>query len=532
MTNKTASTITFKHPYSLEKARWIREKFVMEKDAKKRTDFLMELSESFGTKGAEVLNYIANDYRVFVRDDQLWPDFEDDSWNTCVWSCGRAYGKTFCGVPAAIEFAIQYPGTHMGLLAPSFAMARGNMVLGASGIIKLSPPGFKPTFNKSEGSLKWPNGSTAQIFSSENGDRVRGQNLGFILADEFAFFKFSGDDKDLWKMSKLALRAGKSPKSIITTSPKPINELKELHKQSKKKGSKVIFKTGTTFDNYTLPQSYIDEVKLDEGTSLYNQEILGMILDENPNAIFDLANIKRVNLDDQGMDPDEYDKRYKKLLDSMNEIVVSVDPHVSEEVDSDLTGITVLGRKGSKGYIFEDFSKRGKLKTIYEDIVKYYYKYNADCIVAEVNQGGDLIQSMIHNVDEMVPVEKVFASKGKKSRAEPIGLLYERGQIYHVGVHRELESEMCEYNPTVSKKSPDRMDSMVWGLTKLFPNKSVGMFSNGSVTESFDLRTNKTKQSNLYHEEMEILSGKKDPVFSMGDDRPSLGTGDFDVFGL
>lgn len=90
MTNKTASTITFKHPYSLEKARWIREKFVMEKDAKKRTDFLMELSESFGTKGAEVLNYIANDYRVFVRDDQLWPDFEDDSWNTCVWSCGRA----------------------------------------------------------------------------------------------------------------------------------------------------------------------------------------------------------------------------------------------------------------------------------------------------------------------------------------------------------------------------------------------------------------------------------------------------------
>ncbi len=461
----------YDHPYTMKQARWIREKFIFEKDEDKRKRFLVELSEIFGSRASEVLQYIAQDYRVFIRDDQMWTDFDDPSWVGSVWSCGRAYGKTWAGSPAVIEYAMQHAGCHIGLFAPTFGMGRDNMVLGASGIIKLAPKGFKPKYNKSEGSLVFPNGSTAKLFSAENGDRVRGQNFHLIWADEFSFFKFTGGDTDLWKMGKMALRSGKNPKYIITTSPKPIKELKDLYIASQKEGSNIIFKTGTTFDNYALPQSYIDEVKLGEGTSLYNQEILGMILDENPNAIFSNENILRIDLDDTKEDPDKFNERMMKLINSMDKIVIGVDPNVVEDIESDETGIVICGRKQDKGFVFKDISKRDKISNIWKTAIRAYHQFQCDAIVVETNNGGDYIPAAIYNIDPMVKVEKVFASRGKRARAEPIGLLYERLKIYHVGIHRELESQMCEYNPQVHAKSPDYQKS-VWRIKKLIHCKN------------------------------------------------------------
>lgn len=369
--------------------------------------------------------------------------------------------NTYCGAPAVIDYAIEHPNARIGLIAPTFGMGRTNMIEGSSGILQISPKGFKPTYNKSDGSLTWPNGATAKLFSAENGDRVRGENLHFLWADEFCFFKFTNGDDDVWKMAKMALRAGRDPKYIITTSPRPIKQIKELNELSKKPKSKVVFRTGTTFDNYALPQSYIDEVKLGEGTSLYNQEILGMILEENTNAIFVNENILRIELDVSGEDYEEYDKRLQKLIEGMDSIVVGVDPNVVEDIESDETGIVVCGRKGDKGYVFKDASRRGKISDIYKTVIDLYYEYRADCIVVETNNGGDFIPNAIFNIDPHVVVEKVFASRGKRARAEPIGLLYERKKIYHVGIHRELEAQMTEYNPQVHSKSPDYLKS-VW----------------------------------------------------------------------
>lgn len=498
----------YQHPYDLKTARWIREKFIFEKDKDKQREFLTELSSMFGSKAADVLEYISNDYRVFIRDDQMYPDYNDTSWIGVVWSCGRAYGKTYCGAPATIEYAMQHPNSRIGLFAPTFGMGKTNMVEGSSGIMALSPRGFKPKWNKSEGSLTWSNGSTAKIFSAENGDRVRGENFHFVWGDEWAFFKFTGDDRDLWKMGKMALRSGKDPKFLITTSPRPIKPLKDLYTKSLKVGSNIIFKTGTTFDNYSLPQSFIDEVKLGEGTSLYNQEVLGMILEENLGAIFTNENILRIDLDSASEDPDEYNQRVAKLIQSMDKICVGVDPNVVEDIESDETGITIVGRKGDKGYVFKDGSRRGKIKDIYEDIVKYYYQYQADCVVVETNNGGDFIPAAIYNIDPMVKVIKVFASRGKKARAEPIGLLYERQKIYHVGVHRELESQMCEYNPQIHKKSPDRMDSLVWGLTYLFPSSMRGLFDSDAVQESLSLKRKENVITDLHQEMRDILKGE------------------------
>lgn len=370
-------------------------------------------------------------------------------------------GKTWCGSPATIEFAINNPNARIGLVAPTFAQGRTNMLEGSSGIVALSPIGFQPKYNRSDGSLTWPNGATAKIFSSENGDRVRGENFHFLWIDEFAFCRLTGGDDCVWKMAKMALRAGNHPRYIITTSPRPIKPLKDLYDQSQKEGSNIVFTTGTTFDNYSLPQSFIDEIKLGEGTSLYNQEVLGMILEENLGAIFTFETIKRLDLDDVGLDPDKYDERYLKLVKSMDSIVVAVDPNVVEDINSDETGITVVGRKNDKGYVFKDASRRGKISEIYRDIVRLYYEYNADAVVIETNNGGDFIPAAIFNIDPMVVVKKVFASKGKRARAEPIGLLYERGKIYHVGIHRDLEAQMCEYNPQVHKKSPDYVIGLV-----------------------------------------------------------------------
>lgn len=446
---------TFDHPYDLKTARWIREKFILEEDTEKRDLFLADLIEMFGKRASDVLAYIGNDYRVLIRDDQMHPEYSDRTWNGLVFCCGRAYGKTYCGAPAVIDYAIDHPNARIGLIAPTFGMGRTNMIEGSSGILQISPKGFKPTYNKSDGSLTWPNGATAKLFSAENGDRVRGENLHFLWADEFCFFKFTNGDDDVWKMAKMALRAGRDPKYIITTSPKPISQIKELNELSKKPRSKVIFRTGTTFDNYSLPQSYIDEVKLGEGTSLYNQEILGMILEENTNALFTMENIKRIELDVAGENYDDYDNRLQKLIESMDSIVIGVDPNVVEDIKSDETGITVCGRKGDKGYVFKDASRRGKISDIYKTVIELYYTYRADAIVVETNNGGDFIPNAIFNIDPYVVVEKVFASRGKRARAEPIGLLYERGKIYHVGIHRELESQMTEYNPQVHSKSPD-----------------------------------------------------------------------------
>ena len=146
----------------------------------------------------------------------------------------------------------------------------------------------------------------------------------------------------------MALRAGSHPRYILTTSPRPIKALKDLYEQSQKEDSNIVFTTGTTFDNYALPQSFIDEIKLGEGTSLYNQEVLGMILEENLGAIFTYESIKRIDLDGVGEDPDKYDERYRKLVKSMNSIVIAVDPNVVEDINSDETGIAVVGRKGDK----------------------------------------------------------------------------------------------------------------------------------------------------------------------------------------
>ena len=461
----------YEHPYDMNTARWIRNQFIFQEDEKKRKKFLEDLSISFGAKSAEILRYIAQDYRVFIRDDQMCPDFEDTSWTGAIWSCGRGFGKTFSGAPATIEYAMQYHGCRIGLLAPTFGMGKTNMVEGSSGIIGLSPDGFKPKYNKSEGSLTWPNGSTAKIFSAENGERVRGENFHFIWADEFCFFKFTGDDKDLWKMGKMALRSGNDPKYIITTSPRPIKALKDLYIAAQKRGSNLRFTTGTTFDNYSLPQSFIDEVKLGEGTSLYNQEILGIILDENPNALFTTENIIRIDLESGCKDDGDYNNKLTTLVNSMDRIVIGVDPNVVENIDSDETGVVVAGRKGDRGYIFKDASRRGKISEIWQMVVDLYHTYQADAIVVETNNGGDYIPTAIYNIDAMVKVEKVFASRGKRARAEPIGILYERKKVSHVGIHRDLESQMCEYNPQVHQKSPDYLKS-VWRIKKLIHCKN------------------------------------------------------------
>ena len=300
----------------------------MEQSESKRSAFLRDLESMFGNRYAEILRYISNDIRIFLRDDQLTPPYEDKSWVGAIWCTGRGFGKSYCGAAAVIEFAIQTPNARIGLLGPTFAMSKQNMIQGASGILELSPIGFKPKYNKSDGTLTWPNGATAKVFSAENGDRVRGENFHLVWSDEWAFFKRSAGDDDIWDNAKKALRAGRYPRYVITTSPRPIKGLKDLYKDSKKENSNIRFTTGTTFDNYSLPQSFIDEVKLGEGTSLYNQEILGMILEENLGAIFSYESIERINLDDVGLDPDKYDERYLKLVKSMDSIVVAVDPNV------------------------------------------------------------------------------------------------------------------------------------------------------------------------------------------------------------
>ena len=190
---------------------------------------------------------------LILKDDQVCSDFENPEWKGTVYLAGRSYGKKVLGAASVLEYIKQYPNSRIGLLAPTLEMGRTDMIECALGILEQCPEHLKPEYNRKSATIKFADGSEIKLFSSEDGgSRVRGENFNYIWADEFNYFKFSAGDDDLWKMAKMALREGKFPKFLITTSGEPVQELKDLSQSSD-----IRFRYGTALDNTALPASYI-----------------------------------------------------------------------------------------------------------------------------------------------------------------------------------------------------------------------------------------------------------------------------------
>jgi phage terminase large subunit-like protein len=367
---------------------------------------------------------------------------------------GRGAGKTRTAAEWLAWKAISNENTRWAIVAPTHADARDTCVEGESGILNiLKEFGVLKDYNRSISEIFLTNRSRIKLFSGEEPDRLRGPQFHGGWFDELAAFK----RPDAWDQYQFGARLGQHPQTIVTTTPRPTKLIKDL---VDRKGVHVV--RGSTFDNAkNLAPSALAELKLRyENTRLGRQELYGEILDTVEGALWTREMIERARVTD---------------IPPLIRIVVAIDPAVTNNANSDETGIVAAGiTSDNHYYVLSDKSLKASPDAWARQAVNLYHDLGADKIIAETNNGGDMVTLLIKQVDQSAPVKKVTATRGKQLRAEPISSLYEQGRVHHHGYFAELETQMCEWTP-ISSESPDRLDALVWAITELNSGSSSMM---------------------------------------------------------
>lgn len=377
-------------------------------------------------------------------------------WITWLILAGRGFGKTRTGAETCRAWVNQ-GHTFVNLIGATADDARDIMIEGESGILSICPRSERPVYRKSERKLIWPSGAVSLVFTADEPERLRGKQHQKLWADELGAWRYP----ESWDQASLGLRLGIKPQSIVTTTPRPTKIVKALAKDPT-----THVTTGSTYDNKTnLAGAFLSQIITRfEGTRLGRQELNAEILDDNPGALWHR---------------DMIDNSRATEVPELVRVVVGVDPAVTSKEDSDLTGIVVAGRDHQYPphfYIMADRSLTASPDSWAGSVVNAYHEFRADRVVAEVNNGGDLVETVIRYKDGNISFESVHATRGKQIRAEPIAALYEQGRVHHVGYFPDLEDQMCDWDPLLSEKSPDRMDALVWALTQLSDDSGMGFF--------------------------------------------------------
>ncbi len=317
------------------------------------------------------------------------------------------------------------------------------MIEGESGLLAVFPPWNRPKYEPSKRRVTFRNGAIATAFTADEPDRLRGPNHDLAWADELAAWRYP----DAWDMLLLGLRIGVDPRVVVTTTPRPIESIKALVARPDCHVTR-----GSTYDNApNLSGAFLREIlELYEGTTIGRQELHAEILDDVEGALWtrDLLDLHRVT-------------DYPELT----RIVVAIDPAASSGARSAETGIVAAGVRNRDAFVLDDCSMRGSPIDWARAAIALFHRTKADRIVAEANQGGEMITQTLRTVDPSVPVRLVHASRGKQTRAEPVAALYEQGRVHHVGFFPTLEDQLCSWVPGMD--SPDRLDALVWALTEL-----------------------------------------------------------------
>ena len=310
-------------------------------------------------------------------------------------------------------------------------------------------------YNRSIGEILLTNGSRIKLFSADKPDRFRGPQHHGAWCDELAAYRY----EDAWNQLQFGLRLGNHPRVFISTTPRPTKLIRAL--TSRDDGSVVVTR-GSTFDNAAnLAASALADLKIRyEGTRLGRQELYGEIIDEVDGALWTLSLI---------------DESRVEQPPQLVRVVVAIDPATTSGEDSDETGIVVAGiTADGHYYVLEDLTCRESPDTWARIAVNAYKKHKADRIIGETNNGGDMIESLLRQVDPTISYRKVTATRGKIIRAEPVASIYEQHRAHHVGAFAKLEDQMCNYTPD-SDFSPDRLDALVWAMTDLMEGASSMM---------------------------------------------------------
>jgi phage terminase large subunit-like protein len=379
-----------------------------------------------------------------ARDKQLQPKYVDHY----IWLilAGRGWGKTRTGAQDIALYALRNPNSSCAVVAPTHGDLRRVCFGGPSGLISIIPKecfiqsNDQKGYSSSVAEIRLFNGSKITGYAAQEPERLRGPQFHRAWCDEVAAWRYP----EAFDQLMFGLRLGDNPQCVITTTPKPTKLIKDLVKRND-----VHVTSGNTFENEAnLAESALAMLKDKyEGTTLGRQELYAEIVDNLEGALWTNDLIEEARL------KDDTEKE-------LTQIIIAIDPAVTSNANSDETGIVVVGKDhNNEFYVLEDLSGRHSADKWGRIAINAFYDWEADRIVAEVNNGGDLVERLIRNIDNNVPYRSVRATRGKILRAEPIAALYEQRRVHHIGVLPELESQMCSYTGETNS-SPDRCFSM------------------------------------------------------------------------
>ena len=392
---------------------------------------------------------LAQSWDLQGRDEQKPPKC---TWRTWLMLGGRGSGKTRAGAEWVHQLAMsegsQRP-LRIALVAETLGDAREVMIDGVSGLCRIGGL-HRPEFEASRRRLVWRNGTIAQIFSSEDPESLRGPQFDFAWCDELAKWKHAEGTFD---MLQFGLRLGSHPRQLITTTPRPIPLIKKIIADAET----VTVRMATRHNAGNLAPGFL-KVLADRygGTRLGRQEIDGELIEDRTDALWKRETLEALRL---------------KQIVPLHRIVVAVDPPSAASAKDSCCGIIVAGLDGAgRAVVLADCSVDNATPAAWAQcVVRAFRRFDADRVVAEINQGGDMVAAMLKSVDVMLPLKTVRATRGKYLRAEPVAALYEQGRVLHASAMPELEDQMCDFGPDglSSGGSPDRLDALVWALTAL-----------------------------------------------------------------
>jgi phage terminase large subunit-like protein len=369
-------------------------------------------------------------------------------WTTWLILGGRGAGKTRAGAEW-VRAQADNASARIALIGETAREVRAVMIEGVSGLLSVHETCQRPEWEPSRGLVTWKNGAIAQAFSAEDPDSLRGPQFSAAWCDELAKWRHAEATFD---MLQFGLRLGTRPRQVITTTPRPIALLKRLIADP----ATALTHAGTSANAYNLAPAFLGTiVKRYQGTQLGRQELDGEIIEERSGALWTRARLEACRVE---------------VAPPCSRIVVAVDPPGSAGKDSSACGLVAAGRHGDLVYVLADETAAGLSPAGWAaKAIALWRRLEADCLVVEVNQGGDMVRAVIRSEDSSVPVTPVRAHRAKYVRAEPVAALYEQGRVKRAGAFPALEDEMCDFGPDglSSGRSPDRLDALVWAVSAL-----------------------------------------------------------------
>lgn len=374
----------------------------------------------------------------------------DGDWRTMVILGGRGSGKTYSGAAVVADHVATGRARRIALIGPTHHAVRAVMVEGPSGLLRFSD--FAPTYEASLRRISWANGAVAELYSAEEIDRLRGPQFDFAWGDEVCFWP---DPQNAIDTLRMAMRLGACPRLVLTSTPRPGAFLGALLRQSGVARLSLAIE-----DNLqNLSPAYLSHARDFLGEGLQARlDIDGEVIDAEDGALWTLAQLTSLSV---------------AATPPLDRVIVAIDPPATSGAASDACGIVAVGVVGTAekrtAYVLADATLREAAPHVWAKAATDLARaLRADCLIAEANMGGEMVRSVLALADPHAPVRLVRATLSKQARAAPIALQYQRGRVFHVGRLPALEAEMTENPSHRRRRSPDRMDALVWALTEAF----------------------------------------------------------------